>query len=95
MATPNTQRELIDFLWDWTNPLGSWSKLLVELVTNKQAALDQNERKRVFEYFMQDIGFIFNPSFLNVRIIKFKILFTKWSDTDKLHIALQKIDNRG
>lgn len=57
MSTTNTQRELIDFLWDWTNPLGSWSKLLVELITNKQAALDQNERKRVFDYFLQDIGF--------------------------------------
>lgn len=57
MSTTNTQRELIDFLWDWTNPLGSWSKLLVQLVTNKQAALDQNERNRVFDYFLQDIGF--------------------------------------
>lgn len=57
MSTTNTQRELIDFLWDWTNPLGSWSKLLVELVTNKQSALDENERKRVFDYFLQDIGF--------------------------------------
>ena len=57
MPTTNTQRELIDFLWDWTSPLGSWSKLLVELVTNKQSALDQNERNRVFDYFLQDIGF--------------------------------------
>jgi hypothetical protein len=57
MPTTNTQRELIDFLWDWTNPIGVWSKLLIELVTNKQAALDQNERKRVFDYFLQDIGF--------------------------------------
>ncbi len=57
MSTTNTQRELIDFLWDWTNPLGSWSKLLVELVTNKQVALDHNERKQVFDYFVQDIGF--------------------------------------
>ncbi|MDE3740531.1 ATP-binding protein [Maribacter polysaccharolyticus] len=57
MSTTNTQRELIDFLWDWTIPLGSWSKLLVELVTNKQATLDHNERKRVFNYYLQDIGF--------------------------------------
>lgn len=57
MSTTNTQRELIDFLWEWTNPLGSWSKLLVELVTNKQSALDHNERKRVFDYFLQDVGF--------------------------------------
>lgn len=57
MATTNTQRELIDFLWDWTNPLGSWSKLLVELIANKQAELDQNERQRIFDYFLQDIGF--------------------------------------
>lgn len=58
MSTTNTQRELIDFLWDWTTPLGSWSRLLVELVTNKQAALDHNERKRVFNYYLQDIGFV-------------------------------------
>ena len=45
MSTTNTQRELIDFLWDWTNPLGSWSKLLVELVTNKPVSLEHNERK--------------------------------------------------
>ena len=59
MSTTNTQRELIDFLWDWTNPLGSWSKLLVELITNKQSVLDQNERNRVFDYFIQDIGFVY------------------------------------
>lgn len=58
MSTTNTQRELIDFLWDWTNPLGSWSKLLVETITNKQVALDHNERKRIFDYFLQDIGFV-------------------------------------
>lgn len=58
MSTTNTQRELIDFLWDWTDSLGSWSKLLVESVTNKQVALDQNERKLVFDYFLQDIGFV-------------------------------------
>ncbi len=57
MSVNNTQRELIDFLWDWTNPLGSWSKLLVELITNKQATLDHNERKRVFDYYLQNIGF--------------------------------------
>lgn len=57
MATTNTQRELIDFLWDWTNPLGSWSKLLVELIANKQTELDQNERQHIFDYFLQDIGF--------------------------------------
>jgi len=70
MPTTNTQRELIDFLWDWTNPLGSWSKLLVELVTNKQAALDQNERKRVFDYFLQDIGFAHQIPFPPLTITK-------------------------
>lgn len=59
MSTTNTQRVLIDILWDWTNPLGSWSELLVELITNKQSALEQNERKRVFDYFLQDIGFVY------------------------------------
>lgn len=58
MSTTNTQRELIDFLWDWTEPLGSWSKLLVETITNKQVALDHNERKRIFDYYLQDIGFV-------------------------------------
>lgn len=58
MSTTNTQRELIDFLWDWTKPLGSWSKLLVEIITNKQVALDHTERKRIFDYYLQDIGFI-------------------------------------
>jgi hypothetical protein len=31
---------------------------MVELITNKQAALNQDERKRVFDYFLQDIGFV-------------------------------------
>lgn len=51
MSTRNTQRELIDFLWDWTESLGSWSKLLVETITKKQVALDDNERKRIFGFF--------------------------------------------
>lgn len=84
MSVNSTQRELIDFLWDWTNPLGSWSKLLVELVTNKQAALDHSERKRLFDYYLQDIGFVheiplpplaiskptFNPSSKEVVLTK-------------------------
>jgi hypothetical protein len=70
MPTTNTQRELIDFLWEWTNPLGSWSKLLVDLVTNKQVALDHNERKRVHDYFLQDIGFVHPAPFPALTIIK-------------------------
>ncbi|MDO7136339.1 AAA family ATPase [Algibacter lectus] len=70
MSTTNTQRELIDFLWDWTNPLGSWSKLLVELIINKQEVLDVNERNRVFDYFIQDIGFTHNTSLPPLIITK-------------------------
>jgi hypothetical protein len=70
MPTTNTQRELIDFLWEWTNPLGSWSRLLVDLVTNKQVALDHNERKRVHDYFLQDIGFVHPAPFPALTIIK-------------------------
>jgi len=70
MSTTNTQQELIDFLWDWTNPLGGWSKLLVELVTNKQAELDQSERKRVFDYYLQDIGFVHPIPFPPLTIVK-------------------------
>lgn len=70
MSTTNTQRELIDFLWEWTNPLGIWSKLLVDLVTNKQTALDQNERQRIFNHFLQDIGFVYPIPLPPLTIIK-------------------------
>lgn len=55
MSTTNTQRELIDFLWEWTSPLGDWSKLLVKLVTDKKSELSTVERKEVFNYYLQNI----------------------------------------
>lgn len=57
MSTTATKKELVDFLWEWASGLGDWSKLLIKYIVRKEDALTIQERKEVFDYFLQSIGF--------------------------------------
>jgi hypothetical protein len=55
-STTGTKKNLIDFLWDWAENYGEWSKLLVSSIVMSEKPLIQSERETVFKYFLQDIG---------------------------------------
>ena len=55
-STTGTKRNLIDFLWDWAESYGQWSKLLVSSIVASEKPLIQSERDTIFEYFLQDVG---------------------------------------
>ena len=79
-STTATRRELVDFLWEWANNYGDWSKLLVNLIVQKEDMLTISERNNVFDYFLQLIGLktglpsltiskpIFTPTTKQIRI---------------------------
>lgn len=70
MSTSNTQRELIDYLWEWAESKGLWAKLLVQKITTTQAPLDQVDKQEVFNYYFNEIGFQVNPPLPKLNINK-------------------------
>ena len=52
-STTGTKKELIDFLWDWADANGDWSKLLVSSIIATEQPLTTAERNDVFDYFLQ------------------------------------------
>ncbi|PNQ73087.1 hypothetical protein C1T31_08845 [Hanstruepera neustonica] len=70
MSKANTQRELIDYLWEWAESKGIWAKLLVQKITTTQAPLVQSEKQEIFNYYIQGIGFQFDPPLPSININK-------------------------
>ena len=66
MSTTATKKQLVDFLWEWTSNLGDWSKILVDYIVRKEDSLTDQERKEIFDYFLQSIGFKRNLPPLNI-----------------------------
>lgn len=54
-STAGTKKELIDFLWEWAETNGGWSKLLVNNIIASEKPLLPTERQLVFDYFLQSI----------------------------------------
>jgi energy-coupling factor transporter ATP-binding protein EcfA2 len=55
-STTGTKKELVDFLWDWAESNGEWSKLLVSKIVTTETNLTQQERQIIFDHFLQSIG---------------------------------------
>lgn len=70
MTKANTQRELIDYLWEWAESKGLWAKFLVQKTTTSQAPLSQIEKQEVFNYYIQGIGFQLNTPIPPININK-------------------------
>lgn len=66
ISTTGTKKELIDFLWEWAESNGEWSKLLLSKVVATETALSQNERQNIFDYFLQTLGLKDNLPELNI-----------------------------
>jgi len=52
------KKETVDFLWQWAENRGNWSKLLVNEIVRKEESLTITELERIFDYFLQDIGLV-------------------------------------
>ena len=52
--TPN-KKAIVDFLWEWTENHGDWSKLLISKIVTSESALSASDRQEVFNYFLQSI----------------------------------------
>ncbi|WP_422350643.1 AAA family ATPase [Flagellimonas sp.] len=70
MAGTNTKKELIDFLWEWAEPNGNWGKLLLAKIIGKQQALSSEERLAIFNYYLEQIGFVFEPPLAPIEVTK-------------------------
>jgi len=55
-STTGTKKELVDFLWDWAESNGEWSKLLVSKIVTTETNLTQQERQIIFDHFLKSIG---------------------------------------
>lgn len=53
--TPN-KKEIVDFLWEWTENQGDWSKLLISKIATTESPLTAADRDAVFNYFLQSLS---------------------------------------
>jgi len=54
-TTPN-KKAIIDFLWEWAESHGQWSKLLISNIVRTECSLSSTDRKNIFDYFLQSIS---------------------------------------
>ena len=55
-STTTSKKEIIDFLWEWAESHGDWSKLLIINIVSTENDLSSAERQSVFNYFLQSIN---------------------------------------
>lgn len=55
-STTTNKKEIVDFLWDWAEINGEWSKLLIEKIVTTESNLLAAERNEVFNYFLQSLN---------------------------------------
>ena len=54
-STTTSKKELVDFLWEWAESHGEWSKQLVDKIVTTENPLTTTEREKIFNYFLQSI----------------------------------------
>ncbi|MBC8490577.1 MAG: AAA family ATPase [Bacteroidetes bacterium] len=54
-TTPN-KKVLVDFLWEWAENHGDWSKLLIYKIVSSESNLSNPDRQIVFNHFLQSIN---------------------------------------
>ncbi|MEI6316369.1 MAG: AAA family ATPase [bacterium] len=50
-----TKRNIVDFLWEWGESNGEWGKLLISKIIGTETNLTIEDKKEVFDYFLQSI----------------------------------------
>jgi len=54
-STTANKKEVIDFLWEWTENI-NWKKLLISKIVENESPLSTIDRKFIFNYFLQSIN---------------------------------------
>lgn len=55
-STTTNKKEIVDFLWEWAESNGEWSKLLIDKIVSTESNLLPSDRNQVFNYFLQSIN---------------------------------------
>lgn len=55
-STSINKKEIVDFLWEWTENNKGWSELLVNSIVSTENELSTTETQTIFNYFLQGIG---------------------------------------
>jgi hypothetical protein len=55
MGTMKSKKEILDYLWEWAEKTGHWTKLLVKTVVRKQAPLSEVELTAIYDDFLRPI----------------------------------------
>jgi len=55
-STSTNKKEIVDFLWEWTENKGIWAELLVNNIVSTENELSTTNRRTIFNYFLQSIG---------------------------------------
>nr|WP_315200515.1 AAA family ATPase [uncultured Flavobacterium sp.] len=54
-STTTNKKGIVDFLWEWAESNGEWSKLLISKIVGTENDLISADRQIVFNYFLQSI----------------------------------------
>lgn len=54
-STTTSKKGIADFLWEWAENHGDWSKLLISKIVSTESELSSTDRETVFNYFLQSI----------------------------------------
>lgn len=55
-SSTRSKKELVDFLWEWADSHGDWSKHLTNIIVSTESNLSLQDRELVFNYFLQAIN---------------------------------------
>jgi energy-coupling factor transporter ATP-binding protein EcfA2 len=55
-STTTNKKEIVDFLWEWAETNGQWSKLLIDKIVSTESNLSPFDRTQIFNYFLQSIN---------------------------------------
>jgi len=55
-SSTKSKKELVDFLWEWAENHGDWSKHLINIIVSTESNLPSQDRELVFNYFLQSIN---------------------------------------
>lgn len=55
-STTTNKKEIVDFLWEWAENNGEWSKLLIDRIVSTEKNLQISDREKIFNYFLQSIN---------------------------------------
>ncbi len=55
-STTTNKKQIVDFLWEWAESNGEWSKLLIDKIVSTESNLQPADRNQVFNYFLQSIN---------------------------------------